>query len=104
MSAVDIYANILRDEACLVKRDRISPVPYYILFGTRSQVAMSSISRSTIERRTMLKLLHPVAEDIRRSSGRPMMYGSTPDGRYIAVVYEEIDDHTLYPATAVVEI
>src|SRR5215510_5798557 len=27
-----------------------------ILFGTRSQVAMSSISRSTIERRTMLRL------------------------------------------------
>jgi DNA-binding phage protein len=50
-------------------------------------------------------LLHPVAEDISRSSGRPMVYGFTPDGRYIVVVYEEIDDHTLYPVTAyVVEI
>jgi len=29
MAAVDIYANILEDEAWLVKRDRISPVPYY---------------------------------------------------------------------------
>ena len=47
MAAVDIYANILGDEARLVKRDRI------------------------------------------------MVYGFTPDGRYIVVVYEEIDDHTL---------
>src|SRR5262245_49078456 len=28
-TAVDIYANILRDEAYLVKRDWISPVPFY---------------------------------------------------------------------------
>ena len=28
-----------------------------------------------------------------------MVYGFTPDGRYIVVVYEEIDDHTLYPVT-----
>ena len=39
---------------------------------------------------------------ISRSSGRPMVYGFTPDGRYIVVVYEEIDDHTPYPVTAYV--
>jgi hypothetical protein len=42
----------------------------------------------------------PIAHDISRSSGRPMVYGFTPDGRYIVVVYEAIDDHTLYPVTA----
>jgi hypothetical protein len=47
-------------------------------------------------------LLHPVAEDISRSSGRPMVYGFTPDGRYIVMVYEEVDYHTLYPVTAYV--
>jgi hypothetical protein len=45
-------------------------------------------------------LLHPVAHDISRSSGRPMVYGFTPDGRYIVVVYEEIDQDTWYPVTA----
>lgn len=45
-------------------------------------------------------LFNPVAHDISRSSGRPMVYGFTPDGRYIVVVYEEIDDRTVYPVTA----
>jgi hypothetical protein len=31
-----------------------------------------------------------------------MVYGFTPDGRYIVVVYEEIDNHTLCPVTAYV--
>jgi hypothetical protein len=35
-----------------------------------------------------------------RSSGRPIAFGYTPDGRYICVVYEEVDAHTLYPVTA----
>jgi hypothetical protein len=29
-----------------------------------------------------------------------MAYGFTPDGRYIVVVYEEIDHDTWYPVTA----
>jgi hypothetical protein len=45
-------------------------------------------------------LLHPVAHDISWSSGRPMVYGFTPNGRYIVVVYEEINHDTLYPVTA----
>ena len=35
-----------------------------------------------------------------RSSGRPVVAGYTPDGRLIFVVYEEIDDVTVYPVTA----
>ncbi len=35
-----------------------------------------------------------------QSSGRPMRFGYTPDGRYIAVVFEWIDDVTVYPVTA----
>jgi len=45
-------------------------------------------------------LCNPVAHDMSRSSGRPMVYGFTPNGRYIVVVYEEIDDRALYPVTA----
>jgi hypothetical protein len=35
-----------------------------------------------------------------RTSGRPVVTGYTADGRLILVVYEEIDDVTVYPVTA----
>lgn len=34
------------------------------------------------------------------SSGRPLIFGPARDGRLIAVVYEWIDEATLYPVTA----
>ncbi len=37
---------------------------------------------------------------ISRSSGRTIAVGYTPDGQHIAVVYEQIDDITVYPVTA----
>ena len=45
-------------------------------------------------------LFNPVSHDISRSSGRPIVYGFTSDGRYVLVVYEKIDEQTLYPITA----
>ena len=35
-----------------------------------------------------------------RSSGRPCVFGHAPDGRFIVVVYEEVDDETVLPVTA----
>jgi len=35
-----------------------------------------------------------------RTTGRPCVFGYTPDGRYIIVVYEEIGDDTIMPWTA----
>ncbi|MBC7967091.1 MAG: hypothetical protein H7Z17_14340 [Fuerstia sp.] len=35
-----------------------------------------------------------------RSSGEPAVFGYTPDGRYIIVVYCEIDEFSAYPVTA----
>jgi hypothetical protein len=34
------------------------------------------------------------------SSGRPCVFGYTPDDRYIVVIYEEIDPDTITPVTA----
>ena len=48
-------------------------------------------------------LLDRDSEDtISRSSGRPITFGYTASGRYLAVVWEHIDDDplTLYPITA----
>ena len=38
--------------------------------------------------------------DVSRSTGRPIAFGYTRTGRYIAVVYEELDPLTVYPLTA----
>ena len=45
-------------------------------------------------------VLDPDTVGISRRSGRPMSYGYTSHGRYIACVYEMIDDVTVYPVTA----
>ena len=39
-------------------------------------------------------------EETSRSSGRPMRFGYTADGRFIAVVFDWLDDVTIYPITA----
>jgi uncharacterized DUF497 family protein len=38
--------------------------------------------------------------DVSRSSGRPVVFGDTDTGRHLMVVYELIDDETVYPVTA----
>ena len=45
-------------------------------------------------------LNHPQPRRTSRSSGRPMVFGLTPSRETIAVVFEEIDDSTVYPITA----
>ena len=43
---------------------------------------------------------NPIDHDTSRSSGLPIIFGFTPEGRYILVVYEKIDEVTIYPVTA----
>jgi uncharacterized DUF497 family protein len=38
--------------------------------------------------------------DVSRSTGRPVVFGETKSGRNLMVVYEQIDDDTVYPVTA----
>lgn len=45
-------------------------------------------------------LADPVREGISRSSGRPCVWGYTSDGRYIIVIYDQIDEDTIRPVTA----
>ena len=39
-------------------------------------------------------------EKISQSSGRPCVFGYTPDDEYIIVVFEWADEHTILPVTA----
>jgi len=43
---------------------------------------------------------NPVGYGESRSTGDPAVFGYTPDGRYIIVVYAEIDVFSVYPVTA----
>ncbi|MDA1054949.1 MAG: hypothetical protein O3C40_31385 [Planctomycetota bacterium] len=45
-------------------------------------------------------LMNPKRRVTSKSTGRPAVYGYTPDGDYIFVVYEEVDDVTIEPITA----
>ena len=45
-------------------------------------------------------LMNPEETEMSRATGRPIAFGYALDGRYICVVYEEIDECTLYPVTA----
>jgi len=45
-------------------------------------------------------VLNPDRLSVSRSSGRPIAFGWTDNGREIAVVYERIDEWTVYPITA----
>jgi hypothetical protein len=40
------------------------------------------------------------ASSTSKSSGRPCVFGYTPDGRYIIVIFEQVDEDTVIPVTA----
>jgi len=43
---------------------------------------------------------NPTDTDVSRSTGRPVVFGRTHQGRHLMVVYERIDESTVYPITA----
>ncbi len=43
---------------------------------------------------------NPIAYEVSESTGRPIVFGYTAARRKIAVVYEVVDDVTVYPITA----
>jgi hypothetical protein len=43
---------------------------------------------------------NPDSEDVSRSSGNPVAFGSTSDGRYICCVFRRVDKDTIEPVTA----
>lgn len=45
-------------------------------------------------------LLNPQTMGKSHTTGRPCVFGYTPDDRYIIVVFEEIDGDTIIPWTA----
>ena len=80
-------------------------MPYYDIFwnygdedGNVAHIAEHGLTPEDVNS----VLMDPEGTAVGRSSGRLVAFGYTPDGRYICVVYEEIDELTLYPVTAFV--
>ena len=64
--------------------------------GNAEHIADHGLSMDEVEH----VLKNPALHATSRSTGRPMIFGYTPIGEYIAVVYEELDEDTIYPLTA----
>ena len=64
--------------------------------GTREHIAEHAIDKDDVAH----VFDDPVGFDTSDSSKRPLVFGYTIDNRYIAVIYEEIDEGTVYPVTA----
>jgi uncharacterized DUF497 family protein len=63
--------------------------------GNVQHIAEHGISKEEVEE----VLENPDGIETSRSSDRPIAFGETSTGRIIAIVYEEIDDDTVYPVT-----
>ena len=64
--------------------------------GNVRHIAEHGISKAEV----VEVLGRPETHEESRSSGRPVAIGLTSTGRTILVVYEEIDEDTVYPVTA----
>jgi len=64
--------------------------------GNVAHIARHDLTPDDVER----VLLNPDRESVSRSSGRPIAFGYALDGRYVGIVYEMLDEITLYPITA----
>ena len=77
-------------------------MPYYEILwneesdGNVQHIAAHGLTPNDVEE----VIFNPIDRDVSRSSGLPILYGFTPDGRYILVVYEQLDEITIYPVTA----
>lgn len=59
-------------------------------------IAEHGLSRTEVE----YVLNNPTDHATSRTTGRPMVFGYTPAERFIAVVYEPLDEVYVYPITA----
>ncbi len=64
--------------------------------GNVQHIAEHGISKEEVEE----VLEHPDGTERSRSSGLLIAFGNTSTGRLGAVVYEQIDDESVYPVTA----
>ena len=74
-------------------------MPYY--FFIWNDEAIAHLAEHGISPEEFEQIVcNPLSDDISRSTGRPVAFGLTDDGRRIMCVYELIDVSTVLPITA----
>ena len=66
------------------------------LEGNVQHIADHDLSKDEVEE----VLANPEHRATSRSSGLPVVFGTTSTGRFIAVIFQEIDEETARPVTA----
>jgi hypothetical protein len=74
-------------------------MPYYFFIWTPEIVEHLAEHDVTPEEFEEV-LSNPDFEDTSRSTGNPLVFGLTSDGRYLCCVYRKHDDDTIEPITA----
>ena len=65
-------------------------------YGNVQHIALNALSIGEVDH-----VLHTAtSRGVSRRSGSPMLWGYTPEGRYIAVVYQEVSEGTIRVVTA----
>jgi len=64
--------------------------------GNVSHCAEHGVTKEEVEE----VMENPTDEDVSRTTGYPVVFGSTKRGRHLLIVFERIDDTTVYPITA----
>ena len=64
--------------------------------GNVQHIALNDLSTAEVDH--VLRMA--TSEGSSRSSGRPMLWGYTPEGRYIVVVYQEVSEGAIRVVTA----
>ncbi len=74
-------------------------MPYFGFIWTHKNVdhiAEHDITPEEVEE----VICNPVSTEISRESGNPIAFGYTSAGRFLACVYEMVDEVDVYPVTA----
>jgi hypothetical protein len=66
------------------------------LAGNVQHIAEHDLSKEEVEE----VLIDPERRGMSRSSGLPIVFGTTSTGRFIAVIFQKIDPNTAKPVTA----
>ena len=74
-------------------------MPIYLFIWTDENVQHLADNGVTLEEFEQV-VSDPDRVEPSRSTGRPIAFGYTASGKYLACVYEPIDETTVYPITA----
>jgi len=70
-------------------------------FGGRSGRECTALRQTGVTPEEVEEVLeNPTDADVSRSTGKPVVFGNTRQGRHLIVVYELLDADTVYPITA----